>query len=71
MHNEKSKLLLFCCLIFIQLSACSDQPKYAWDAFYDKNNNIQWRCRDLESAKFAKSSFCRDLPKEDNTWPKK
>ena len=53
------------------LAACSDHQDYAWDAFYDKNKNIQWRCRDIETAKFVESRLCSDQLKQDNTWPKK
>ena len=65
------KRLIFSLFLFFIISACSEQEGYAWDAFYDQNGNIQWRCRDINTKRFAKSSFCKDKIKEDNTWPKK
>jgi hypothetical protein len=44
---------------------------YAWDAFYDQNYNLLWRCRNKSNGQFAYDSMCSNQLKNDYTWPSK
>lgn len=55
-----------------QGSGSSYQPQgYAWDAFYDQNYNLVWRCRNRSNGQFAYDSNCMGKVKVDTTWPQK
>lgn len=47
------------------------QSGYAWDQFYDSNQNLVWRCRNKANGRFADSSSCASAYKLDTTWPAK
>ena len=45
--------------------------QYDWDAFYDQYRNLVWRCREINSGRFAASSKCSGIRKDDDRWPGK
>jgi len=45
--------------------------QYDWDAFYDQYRNLVWRCREINSGRFATSSKCSGIRKDDDRWPGK
>ena len=42
---------------------------YWWDRFRDQYGNYQWRCRGGQTKKFADSSKCSGINKDDDRWP--
>lgn len=46
----------------------TNYTEYAWDGFYDAYGNFVYRCREVESGKFAENYNCKGY-KNDNTWP--
>jgi TPR repeat protein len=42
-----------------------------WDAFYDQYGNLQWRCRGIQTGRFAKNYNCSSDYKDDDRWPRK
>ena len=42
-----------------------------WDAFYDQNYNLIWRCRGINTGRFADNSKCSMDAKDDDRWPSK
>ena len=44
---------------------------YDWDAFYDQNYNLVWRCRGVQTGRFADNYKCAADLKIDTRWPNK
>ena len=42
-----------------------------WDAFYNQNYILQWRCRGVQTGQFAADSNCAYDLKDDDRWPAK
>ena len=42
-----------------------------WDGFYDQYGNMTWRCRGIQTGRFAEDWRCASDLKTDNRWPGK
>ena len=42
-----------------------------WDQFYDQYYNLVWRCRGIQTGRFADSDNCYYDTMDDDRWPSK
>lgn len=42
---------------------------WAWDRFVGANGTYQWRCRGIQTGRFAPSERCAGQPRVDTRWP--
>ena len=51
------------------LNAIFDVESYDWDGFYDEYGNFVYRCRSVNSGRFANNENCYGKIKDDDRWP--
>lgn len=51
--------------------AFSADTDWAWDEFYNKNRQLVWACRGIQTGEFALESHCFGKFKSDWQWPEK
>ena len=49
--------------------APAEDYDWDWDAFDDQYGYLQWRCRGIQTGRFADNSKCLYDIKDDNRWP--
>lgn len=54
-----------------QVGGAGYGEEYEWDQFYDSSYNLTWRCRSVQTGRFASNDKCKDKFKSDMTWPNK
>ena len=52
-------------------STSSYDYDWDWDAFYDQYGYLQWRCRGIQTGRFAENYQCSSDIKDDDRWPRK